>query len=79
LKNNYISIDPFDDYKLGYKPVNKEFLIEPEIKKLMNKKFSVKRLEEVRYVFLFQIFTGLAYVDAANLTKDNEVVLTKLT
>lgn len=71
LKNRYITNDPFDDYKLGYKPVNKEFLIESEIKKLMNKKFSVKRLEEVRDVFLFQIFTGLAYIDAANLTKDN--------
>lgn len=71
LKNRYITNDPFDDYKLGYKPVNKEYLIEPEIKKLMNKKFSVKRLEEVRDVFLFQIFTGLAYIDAANLTNDN--------
>ncbi len=71
LKNKYISTDPFNDYKLGYKPVKKEFLIEPEIKKLMNKKFDSKRLEEVRDVFLFQIFTGLAYVDAANLSKDN--------
>lgn len=71
LKNRYISDDPFDDYKLGYKTVNKEFLIESEIKKLMKKKFSAKRLEEIRDVFLFQIFTGLAYIDAANLTKDN--------
>lgn len=71
LKNRYITNDPFDDYKLGYKPVNKEFLIEPEIKKLMNKKFGVKRLEEVLDVFLFQIFTGLAYIDAANLTNEN--------
>lgn len=71
LKNRYITVDPFDDYTLGYKPVKKEFLIEPEIKKLMNKKFESKRLEEVRDVFLFQIFTGLAYIDAANLTEDN--------
>lgn len=71
LKNHLISVDPFDCYKLGYKPVNKEFLIEPEIKKLMNKKFEAKRLEEVRDVFLFQVFTGLAYIDAANLTNDN--------
>ncbi|MDR2950318.1 MAG: site-specific integrase [Prevotella sp.] len=71
LKNKYITVDPFDDYTLGYKPVKKEFLIEPEIKKLMNKKFDSKRLEEVRDVFLFQIFTGLAYIDAANLKEDN--------
>ena len=37
----------------------------------MNKRFSVKRLEEVRDVFLFQIFTGVAYIDAANLTEGN--------
>jgi site-specific recombinase XerD len=71
LKNKYISTDPFDDYKLGYKPVKKEFLIESEIKKLMNKKFDSKRLEEVRDVFLFQIFTGLAYIDAVNIKEDN--------
>ena len=27
LKNRYITNDPFDDYKLGYKPVKKEFLM----------------------------------------------------
>lgn len=71
LKNRYITVDPFDDYTLGYKPVKKQFLIEPEIKRLMSKKFETQRLEEVRDVFLFQIFTGLAYIDAANLTEDN--------
>ena len=71
LKNRYITNDPFDDYTLGYKPVKKEFLIEPEIKELMKKKFTAKRLEEVRDVFLFQCFTGIAYIDAVNLTNDN--------
>jgi site-specific recombinase XerD len=71
LKNRYITVDPFDDYTLGYKPVKKQFLIEPEIKRLMSKKFETQRLEEVRDVFLFQIFTGLAYIDAANLTEEN--------
>ncbi|MPM85236.1 Tyrosine recombinase XerD [bioreactor metagenome] len=71
LKNHLIPTDPFDDYKLGYKPVNKEFLIKPEIKKLLAKKFDSKRLEEVRDVFAFQCLTGIAYIDAANLTKEN--------
>ena len=73
LKNRYITNDPFNDYTLGYKPVKKEFLIEPEIKELMKKKFTAKRLEEVRDVFLFQCFTGIAYIDAVNLTEDNIV------
>lgn len=73
LKNRYISSDPFEEYKLGYKPVNKEYLLESEIKKLMTKKFTAKRLEEVRDVFLFQCMTGIAYVDVVNLTKNNVI------
>ena len=71
LKNRYITIDPFNNYRLGYKPVDKEYLLEAEIKKLLSKKFSVKRLEEVRDIFVFQCFTGIAYIDAFNLTADN--------
>ncbi|MDR1561973.1 MAG: site-specific integrase [Dysgonamonadaceae bacterium] len=71
LKNRIITADPFDEYKLGYKPVNKEYLIEPEIKRLLTHKFSAKRLEKVRDIFVFQCFTGIAYIDVANLTKDN--------
>ena len=71
LKNRYITVDPFDDYKLVCKPVNKEYLIEPEIKLLLTKKFTAKRLEEVRDIFVFQCFTGIAYIDAANLAPDN--------
>jgi site-specific recombinase XerD len=73
LKNRLITIDPFNDYTLGYKPVNKEYLIEPEIKRLLTRKFTAKRLEEVRDVFVFQCFTGVAYIDAANLTLNNIV------
>lgn len=71
LKNRYIMTDPFDNYKLGYKPVDKEYLLESEVKKLLSKKFSIKRLEEVRDVFAFCCFTGVAYIDVANLTIDN--------
>jgi len=71
LRNRFITIDPFDNYRLGYKPVDKEFLLESEIKKLLSKKFSVRRLEEVRDIFVFQCFTGIAYIDAFNLTSDN--------
>jgi len=71
LKNRFITIDPFDNYRLGYKPVDKEFLLESEVKKLLSKKFSARHLEEVRDIFLFQCFTGIAYIDAYNLTTDN--------
>lgn len=71
LKNRYIVHDPFDELSLSYKPVRKQFLIEPEIKKLLSKQFNNERLEEVRDIFAFQCFTGVAYIDVANLTTDN--------
>ena len=71
LKNRYITIDPFDNYRLGYKAVEKEYLLESEVKKLLSKNFTVKRLEEVRDIFIFQCFTGIAYIDVANLITDN--------
>ncbi len=30
-----------------------------------------ERLENVRDLFIFSCFTGLAYIDVANLTQDN--------
>lgn len=71
LKNRYITHDPFDEYPLSYKAVKKEFLIEPELKKLLSKRFTSDRLEEVRDIFAFQCFTGIAYIDVTNLTQDN--------
>ena len=71
LKNRYITHDPFDELALSYKPVKKQFLIEPELKKLLSKQFTSERLEEVRDIFAFQCFTGIAYIDVTNLTTDN--------
>ncbi len=34
---------------------------------MMQKKFSIKRLEQVRDIYVFSCFTGLAYVDVRNL------------
>jgi len=41
---------------------------------LYRKEFSIGRLREVRDVFLFSCFTGIAYQDVANLTAENVVV-----
>ncbi|OAV73880.1 Tyrosine recombinase XerD [Bacteroidales bacterium Barb7] len=37
----------------------------------MTKKFAIKRLEQVRDIFTFSCFTGLAYVDVFNLRESN--------
>jgi site-specific recombinase XerD len=43
------------------------------LNKLINKKFSIERLEQVKDCFLFSCFTGLAHSDLKRLTTDNVV------
>jgi len=41
--------------------------MQEELETMMQKKFSIKRLEQVRDIFVFSCFTGLAPVDVRNL------------
>lgn len=78
LKNRYISHDPFDDLTLSYKPIHKQFLFEPEIKRLLSKKFDCQRLEEVRDIFAFQCFTNLAVKEQRKETRGKRLVFRKV-
>ena len=69
--NGWIFADPFINYKIRVKRVDRGYLTEPEIKKILKKQFTCKRLEQVRDIFIFACFTGLAYIDVRNLTKEN--------
>lgn len=69
--NGWILADPFINYKIRLKKVDRGYLTEPEIKKILKKQFACKRLEQVRDIFIFSCFTGLAYIDVRNLTKEN--------
>jgi integrase len=53
--------------------VDRGYLTTQELNLLNNKRFHVKRIEQVKDVFLFQCYTGLAYCDTFNLTKKNLV------
>ena len=69
--NGWIFADPFINYKIRLKRVDRGYLTESEIKKILKKQFTCKRLEQVRDIFIFACFTGLAYIDVRNLTKEN--------
>ena len=71
LNERWILKDPFFDYKITFEETDRGFLTEEELKKIMQKSFEVNRLEQVRDVFIFCCFTGLAYVDAFNLKHEN--------
>ena len=76
IANEWMYHNPFAGIKFQAKEVIKEVLTKDEIERMMVKDFGSTHLNYVRDVFVFQIFTGLAYVDVNNLreehiTKDN--------
>jgi site-specific recombinase XerD len=74
LANGWLDKDPFVNYKSKVKEVVREFLDEKEIEEIINKEFGIERLEVVRDIFIFSCFTGLAYIDVQQLSKDNIVI-----
>ncbi|WP_299665037.1 site-specific integrase [uncultured Polaribacter sp.] len=71
LANDWIDKNPFANYKSKVREVERVYLTEDEIQKILDKEFSTERLTLVRDIFMFSCFTGLAYVDVKNLTKTN--------
>ncbi len=71
LANNWIDKNPFSNYKAKVREVERVYLSEEEIQKILNKEFATERLSLVRDIFLFSCFTGLAYIDVKNLTKSH--------
>lgn len=69
--NGWIFADPFANYTIRLKRVDRGYLTEKEVEKIIKKKFATDRLNNVRDIFIFSCFTGLAYIDVKNLTEDN--------
>lgn len=74
-KSGILHIDPFRETRFRLDPVDRGFLTDEEIKIIIQKEFPTPRLDLVRDIFIFSCFTGLAYIDVANLTEDNIVEL----
>lgn len=72
--NDWISKDPFYNRKIRIKPVNREFLSEEDIQKMIKKELYTPRLDQVRDIFIFCCFTGLAYADVKKLSKNDIVI-----
>jgi site-specific recombinase XerD len=69
--NGWIYADPFASYKIRIMKVDRGYLTEDELDKISNKEFASKRLEQVRDIFIFSSFTGLAYIDVKNLREEH--------
>ena len=71
IKSGTIERDPFANYRFKWKQVSRDFLSEEELASIMEKKMETPTLEAVRDIFIFSCFTGLVYIDIANLRESD--------
>ena len=69
--NGLLTFDPFKHYKIKLERVERHYLTQEELGRIINKKFTIKRIDRVRDLFVFCCYTGLSFVDAAGLNKSN--------
>lgn len=72
IRHGWLEKDPFLGFKMTKKEVIPEFLTENEIGILADKIYSTERLTQVRDIFLFCCYTGLAFADVKKL-KNSEI------
>ena len=70
IKNRWLTYNPFSDYEISAQETDVGYLDREEIKAILDVKLK-KRLEVVRDLFLFCVFTGLSFRDMKNLTCNN--------
>lgn len=71
LANDWIQKDPFASIKFHLDEVHVDFLTMDELNTIINKELPNKRLSQVRDVFVFCAFSGLAFVDVKGLRQEH--------
>lgn len=71
LINDWLQKDPFASVKFRQDEVHVEFLTMYELNNLIEKSMPCKRLEQIRDIFVFCCFTGLAFVDVKGLQSEH--------
>lgn len=71
LAKEWMRKNPFYGYKMEQDETDPIFLTYEELQVIMKKEFAVPRLAQVRDIFVFACFTGLAFSDVSTLKKEN--------
>lgn len=71
IKNDWIQRCPFEGVSLKMKQVDRPYLTDVELARIVGKEFSVQRLALVKDMFVFACFTGLAYIDVKQLKRSD--------
>ncbi|RKR84521.1 site-specific recombinase XerD [Mucilaginibacter gracilis] len=69
LANRWLTYNPFLSYKNKIKTVDRVYLTTEELQEMAAKDMATDRLTQVRDIFLFCCFTGLAYADVKKLRR----------
>lgn len=69
--NDWVEKNPFDNFKLKYKYLQRESLTVVELSKIENHSFENLTLEKVKDFFIFCCYTGLSYADVMELKTTN--------
>ena len=70
-KNGIISVHPFAEYTIKKVQKDRGYLNKQELESILKKEIESLRLEQIRDIFIFSCYTGLAYCDVSNLTEDH--------
>ena len=71
LSKEWIIRNPFKGYKMTWEKVDRGYLTQSELEKLIDSQFDEERLNRARDIFIFCAFTGLAFIDVKQLTKNH--------
>ena len=70
IANGWLDKDPFIKYKPKIKEVTRDYLTIEELELMINKQFVSDRVVQVRDIFVFCFYTGLAYADVKKLKRN---------
>lgn len=73
MDNGKLDKNPFQGIKYGKGKKDIEYLEESEIEAIKTKQIDIERLSRVRDLAIFQINSGLSYIDTINLKKEDIV------
>jgi len=71
IRNEWLERDPFQKFKSSFIRSTRQYLTQEELISIESKEFSIQRLKQVKDLFVFSCYTGLAYIDVFNLTPQN--------
>ena len=71
LDNKWMEVNPFQGVRFQAKATNRQFLTEKELATIMNKTFTLDRLNVVRDIFVFCALTGLSFSDVEGLKPEH--------